>query len=161
VSPTRAPSRRYPWLRGGLYGLIAALGPFTWVVEVDGCGHAPPVATELTGVEVAARVEPEGWAVVVPVLLVAIAMPFLAARASAGWSALVQAVGLAASGFIGYVTWFALFFSIFTERSLKSAGWLVAGTAVATVLEAVVRTAEATREWWLQRPRATAPPPDR
>lgn len=153
------PSRRLPWLRGSLYGLIAALAPFTWAVEVDGCGHAPPIVTEHTGLEAASRVDLEGWVVIVPTLLLAIATPFVATRVRAGWSALVQGLGLVATGFVAYVTWFVLFFSIFTERSLRAAGWLVAGTAVATVLEAVARTAEATREWWAQRPRVTAPPP--
>lgn len=153
-----ATSRRYPWARGGLYGVIAALAPFAWVLEIDGCGRVAPEETELSGVALLGKMELEGWAIVLPVLAVALLAPWVATKLTAGWAALVQTLGLVATGFVAYVAWFVLFFALFSERVLRAAGWLVAATVVLTLLEALGRTGHAVREWWASRrvaPRAT------
>lgn len=144
-------SRRYPWARGGLYGVIAALSPFAWVLEVDGCAPVAPTQEELSGVALLAKVDPEGWAIVAPVLAVALLAPWLATKLTAGWAALLQGLGLAATGFVAYVAWFVLFFALFSDRLLRAAGWAVAATVVLTLLEALARTVLALREWWAGR----------
>ncbi len=157
---TRPASARAPWARGGLYGLVAALSPLVWVFEVSTCGGSAPRQGEYTGAWLFARIDAEGWAVLVPVLAIAVAAPFVAARLRAGWATLVHLLALAAVGFATWLMGFLLTFSLFAERSLRGAGWLVALATVGTVVDALARLALAAGEWLSER-RAQAAERDR
>ncbi len=150
----KPPEDRWPWLRGGLLGLVPFLLPFVWVVEINSCSDAPR-RTELTGVDVVLRFDAEALAVVLPVLAVAIATPFLAARlAGPGPRLLVQAVGLLASAAALWGASFALFFGLFSQRSLRPAGFASLLCFVGLVVDGVLRFALGGRAW-LQARRAS------
>ncbi len=129
-------------------GLVPLLLPFVWVLELDSCGQPIPVATELTGTMVMGKFELEGWAVVIPVLLVVVLTPFIAARVSLlGWRVLIHVLGLAASLFAGWGALLATLFSIFTERMFHGAGWVVIASFVGSIIDALLRVVWSLREW--------------
>lgn len=140
-------STRQPWVRTGLMGLVPLLLPFVWVLELDSCGHAP-VQTELTGTMVIGKFELEGWAVALPVLLVLVLTPYLAARvAKLGLRVLVHVLGLIAALFAAWGAFFVMLFTIFSERAFYGVGWVVLGSFVGSILDAVLRVIWSTQEW--------------
>lgn len=151
-------SARHPWVRTGLMGLVPLLLPFVWVLDLDSCGHPVPVVTELTGTMVMGKFELEGWAVVVPVLLVVLLTPWLAPRVprlGLGLRVLVHVLGLLAALLAAYGAFFAMLFAIFSERTFSGVGWIVVGSFVGSIVDAVLRVIWSTQEWL--RARAPAP----
>lgn len=152
------PEDRWPWLRGGLLGLVPLLLPFVWAVEVDSCGHAPR-RTEETGLDLVLELDAEAWAVIVPVLLIAIGTPRLArALLRPGHRLLIHLGGLVASGAALWGAFMVLFFTIFSQRTPRPAGLAFLLTFVGAAVDAVVRTTLAARTLLLAR-RAGPPPP--
>ena len=154
---SKAPrSTRQPWVRTGLMGLVPLLLPFVWVLELDSCGHAP-VQTELTGTMVIGKFELEGWAVALPVLLVLVLTPYLAARvAKPGLRVLVHVLGLIAALFAAWGAFFVMLFAIFSERVFYGVGWVVLGSFVGSIVDAVLRVIWSTLEWLRARAAAKA-----
>lgn len=140
-------SSRHPWVRSGLMGLVPLLLPFSWVLELDSCGHTP-VQTELTGTVVLGRFELEGWAVAVPVLLVLLLTPYLAPRVAAlGPRVLVHVLGLIAALLATWGAFFVMLFSIFSERVFFGVGWIVFGCFVGSIVDALLRVVWSLQEW--------------
>lgn len=145
-------STRHPWVRSGLMGLLPVLLPFAWVLELDSCGHPVPLETELTGTMIIGKFELEGWMVVVPVLLVVVLTPFLAPRVQRpGLRVLVHSAGLVAAVFAGWGAFFAMFFTIFTERVPKGAGWVVLAEFAGSIVDAILRVVWSALEWRASR----------
>lgn len=133
-------------------GLVPLLLPLVWVLEVDSCGGSVPTEKEITGTMVVGKFELEGWAVIIPVVLAVVLTPFIAPRIEKlGWRVLVHVVGLAAALFAGWGAFFAMFFTIFSSRTAKGAGWLVLAAFVASLLDALLRAAWSTQEWLAAR----------
>lgn len=133
-------------------GLVPLLLPFVWVLDLDSCGHQAPVATELTGTMVVGKFELEGWAVVVPVLLVVLLTPYLAPRVTRlGLRVLVHVLGLLAALFAAYGAFFAMLFAIFSERTFYGVGWIVVASFVGSIVDAVLRVIWSTQEWLRSR----------
>ncbi len=154
---TAARSARHPWVRTGLMGLVPVLLPFVWVLDLDSCGHPVPVATELTGTMVVGKFELEGWAVVLPTLLVLVLTPYLAPRVAKLWlRVLVHVLGLIAALFAAWGAFFVMLFTIFSERVFFGVGWVVLGSFVGSILDAALRVIWSTQEWLRARALAKA-----
>ena len=152
-------STRQPWVRSALVGLVPLLLPFVWVLELDSCGQpAVPRATDITGTMVVGKFELDGWAVVIPVLLVVVLTPFLAPRIQRlGARVFVHALGLLATVFAAWGAFFAMLFTIFSERSPKGAGWLVLAAFAAAIIDAGLRFGWSLQEWLRSRVKPASP----
>ena len=141
-------STRHPWVRTGLMGLVTLLLPFVWVLELDSCGHPVPMTTELTGAMVVGKFELQGWMLVVPVLLLVVLPPYFALKIPRlGWRVLLHAVALVAALFAAWGAFMAMFFTLFTEREARGAGWVVLAAFAGSVLDASLRVVWSTQEW--------------
>lgn len=145
-------SARHPWVRSGLTGLLPVLLPFAWVLELDSCGHPVPLETEITGTMIIGRFELEGWMVVVPVLLLVVLTPYLAPRVQRlGLRVLLHVAGLGAALFAAWGAFFAMFFTIFTERVPRGVGWVVLAAFVGSIIDAMLRVVWSAMEWRASR----------
>lgn len=141
-------STRHPWVRSGLLGLVPLLLPFVWVLETDSCGNKLPTETEVTGTMVIGRFELQGWLVIVPVLVMVLLTPFAANTLErVGLRVLVHLLGLAGTLLAGWGAFFAMFFTIFSEREARGVGWLVVACFAGSLLDALLRVVWSTREW--------------
>ena len=131
-----------------MMGLLPLLLPFVWVLELDSCGHDIPLEKELTGTMVLGKFELDAWLVVLPVVLLVVLTPWLAPRvARLGLRVWVHVLGFLAALFAAYVGFFAMFFAIFSDREPRGVGWVVLGTFVGSVLDALLRVVWSTLEW--------------
>lgn len=134
-------------------GLVPFLLPFVWVLESSSCGGAVPAETELTGTMLLGKFEVEGWLVVAPVLLATMLTPFFANRLlRAGPRVWVHLLGLVAAVTSGWGAFFAMFFTLFSEREARGLGWVVLGCFAGALLDALLRLGWSTQEWWRARP---------
>ena len=122
---------------------------WSWVVDTSSCGEHPgPV--ERTGVDIITNLDLAWWAAA-PFLLIMVLAPFVARRVGGIPRALVHLVGLVVTGVVGYGIFVVLFVAIFSERTLKVAGFLVAAAGAGVVFDAFFRVAAGTRELWKAR----------
>lgn len=155
VAAQPALSTRWPWFRGGLSGLVAALLPLVWVVDTSSCGdHPGPM--ERTGVDIITNLDLAWWAAA-PFLLVMVLSPFVARRVGGIPRAMVHLVGLGVTGFVSYCVFVVLFVAIFAERTIKVAGFLVAAAGAGVVFDALFRFVAGARELWKARAAWDAP----
>ncbi|MFO0598200.1 MAG: hypothetical protein U0228_23050 [Myxococcaceae bacterium] len=151
-------SERLPGVRGGLFGLIALLAPFTWVLEVESCAGKPPVETEYTGTQLFAKFDADAWWVLIPTLVLCVLAPFVAREiARPALKLTVHVTGLLASAFGVWFGAMLLTFAIFSERKPHKVGWLVTVLLVGVVLDALLRLGWSVREWLQSRAAAAAP----
>ncbi|MFT3713516.1 MAG: hypothetical protein QM817_38155 [Archangium sp.] len=144
-------SNARPWLRGAFVGLVPLFLPFVWVVELDSCGTVP-TQTEFTGLQLVSKFEPEFWALLIPVLAIAIAMPLIAARLIVPVHRLLfQVIGAIAAGFSTYLGLMMLFLAIFVERRAHGAGWVVVALWCGVTLDALYRVYFSLQEWRASR----------
>ena len=137
-------------------GLVPLLLPFSWVLELDSCGHTP-LQTELTGAMLIGKFDLEAWAVVVPVALVLVLTPWLAARvARLGLRVVVHVLGLIAALFAAWGAFFLMLFSIFSEHAFYGVGWIVLASFAGSIIDAVLRVIWSTQEWLRARVLAQA-----
>jgi hypothetical protein len=129
---------------------MALLLPLAWVVEVSSCNGEPGATRVRTGLELISEFDPPWQVGLTCALALAVALPVLAARWGRGPAALGHLVGLAASALVVWAGWMTLFFTIFAERTVKAAGWLVVGCLAVFGLDAAVRTVLAAREALLE-----------
>ncbi len=149
-------SARVPWVRASLMGLWPLLLPFVWVLELDSCGHPIPLETELTGRMVLGKFELEAWMLAVPILLLVVLTPYLARWVQRlGLRVWVHVLGFIAAAFAAYLGFFAMFFTLFSDRRPWGMGWVVMGTFVDSFLDALLRVVWSTQEW---RRAKTQPP---
>jgi hypothetical protein len=127
---------------------MALLLPLAWVVEVNSCNGEPGTTRVRTGVELVSEFDPAWQVGLLAALAVAVVLPALAGRWGRGSAALGHLVGLAASGLVVWAGWMTLFFTIFSERTVKAAGWLVVGCLALFGLDAAARTVLAAQEAW-------------
>jgi len=125
-----------------------ALLPLVWVAETSSCGDHPGTV-DLTGVDVTSNLRAEWW-FLAPLLLVMVLSPWGASRLKGVSRLIAHLVGLLVTGFVAYGVYMALLFTIFTERALKGAGFVVAASTVAAVGDAVFRAVAGARELWRQ-----------
>ena len=135
-------------------GLVPLLLPFAWVLELDSCGHSPAVETELTGSSFIAKFDAEAWLIIGTVLALTVLTPFLANLLERPlYRLLTHLLGLVAPGFSAYGAGMLLFFSIFTDRQPRPAGWVFLGLFVLSSLDAVLRVVWSVQEWLASRGR--------
>ena len=129
-------------------GLVPFLLPFVWLLELDSCGHPIPQTTEIPGSMVIGKFDLQAWLVIVPVLLVVLATPFIAARVpTIGWRAVVHLIGFIGAAMMGYGAFFAMFFTIFSTREARGVGWIVIALFVGSLIDALLRLVWGVQEW--------------
>jgi hypothetical protein len=132
--------------------VVTALLPLVWAVDTDSCGGsgANPGPLERTGVDIVTQLDLSWWAVA-PVVFVMVVAPYFAGRLGGIPRLVVHLVGLVATGVVGCGIFVAMFVTIFTERTLKAAGVLVAGAGVGAVADALFRVGAGGFELWKRR----------
>lgn len=141
-------SARAPWTRGVLMALWPLLLPLVWVTQIDSCeGHAP-TSIDLTGIDVFAHLDLEGWLGFIACAVVMVATAPLAMRvARPAWRVGLHLLGLVASAFGLLLMSFLITFALFNARELRAAGLVVHVIFGLAVLDALLRVVWSIREW--------------
>ncbi|MCA9599222.1 MAG: hypothetical protein KC776_38190 [Myxococcales bacterium] len=131
-------SVRRLWIRPLLFGIAVVTLPFPWV-EVQGtCGapmHSPEVST---GAQLLTK-DPAPAIVLATLVVLSLALLFLAPRLTRGLRIVVQLAGSVANATVLFLTWFLATFVLFANVKLKAPVIIASVALVATLVESLWR----------------------